>query len=152
MLLLNHARRLNDQSAPQPSVYRLGRRALFGTMLWVTLLTLSAAPHIQAQTVQLIAVDVRDVAQGYQTSALVGSRVKNDKDETIGTLEDIVITKDRRIFAIVQVGGFLGIGGRLIAVPYDSLQISDDGRKVTLAGATKEALEKLPEFRFRSPA
>jgi hypothetical protein len=36
----------------------------------------------------------------------------------------------------------------LVAIPYDSLNISDDGRKITLAGASKEALKKLPQFQF----
>jgi hypothetical protein len=38
----------------------------------------------------------------------------------------------------------------LVAVPYDSLDISDDGRKITLAGASKEALSKLPEYQRKS--
>jgi hypothetical protein len=53
------------------------------------------------------------------------------------------------LFAIIQVGGFLGLGSRLIAVPYTSLQISDDGRRIVLPGATKQRLEQLPEFKYR---
>jgi hypothetical protein len=58
-------------------------------------------------------------------------------------------------FAVLQVGGFLGVGGRLVAVPYDSLviddkgQIIDDkGQKITLPGATKDELKKLSEFNY----
>jgi hypothetical protein len=97
----------------------------------------------------LIQVDVKAVGQGFQTSKLLGTRVQNDKDERIGTLDDLVITKDRSMYAILQVGGFLGVGGHLVAVPYDSLNIADDGRKITLAGASKEALKELPEFDFK---
>ena len=53
------------------------------------------------------------------------------------------------LFAIVQVGGFLGIGSYLIAVPYTSLQISDNGNRIVLPGATKEQVKGLPEFKYR---
>jgi sporulation protein YlmC with PRC-barrel domain len=102
-----------------------------------------------AQSVQLAAVDVTFVGQGYQITKLVGKNVQNDKGEKIGTLDDFIITKDRNFFAILQVGGFVGLGGHLIAVPYGSLNISDDGSKIVLAGASKEAVGKLPEFAYK---
>jgi hypothetical protein len=48
-------------------------------------------------------------------------------------------------------GGFLGIGSRLVAVPYDSLTIDQKGskiEKIALPGASKDQLEKLTEFRY----
>jgi hypothetical protein len=51
-------------------------------------------------------------------------------------------------FAVLQVGGFLGVGARLTAVPYDSLVIDDKGQKITLPGATKDELKKLSEFNY----
>ena len=115
--------------------------------------TLGAAVPIgaaHAQAVQLVAVDVvgRN-GQGYQISKLIGRSVQNDKAEKIGTVDDFIVTKERSLIAILQVGGFLGLGGRLIAVPYDSLKIADDGQKITLADGSKEALQKLPEFKFK---
>lgn len=119
-------------------------------MLSIAVLFGAAAPQALAQAaVALIKVDVKEVAQGLQTSELVGTAIQNDKDEKIGTLDDLVITKDRSLFAILQVGGFLGLGGYLVAIPYESLNITDDGRKITLAGASKDALQKLPEFEFK---
>jgi ribosomal protein L35AE/L33A len=100
----------------------------------------------RAQAVQLVIVDIKTVDQGYRASKLMGRSVQNDQDQKIGTLDDLVITKDHTLFGVLQVGAFLGLGGHLIAIPYDSLNISDDGRKITLAGASKEALGKLPEY------
>jgi PRC-barrel domain len=100
----------------------------------------------RAQAVQLVAVDIKTVDEGYQISKLLGRSVQNDKDQKIGTLDDFVVTKDRALFGVLQVGAFLGLGGHLIAIPYDSLDISDDGRKVVLAGASKDALGKLPQY------
>jgi len=103
----------------------------------------------QAQAVRLVIVDIKAVSQGYQISKLIGAKVENDKNEKIGSLDDLIVTKDRDLFAILQVGGFLGLGGHLVAVPYTSLSISDDGAKITLGGGSKEALGKLPEFQYK---
>jgi hypothetical protein len=118
-------------------------------MLSIAVLFAFAAPQALAQAVALVEVDVKEIAQGFQASKLVGTAIQNDKDEEIGTLDDLVIAKDRNLFAILQVGGFLGLGGYLVAVPYESLAISDDGGKITLAGGSKDALQKLPEFQFK---
>jgi sporulation protein YlmC with PRC-barrel domain len=104
---------------------------------------------VLSQAVDLVVVDVATVAKGYRASKLIGSGVVNDKDERIGTLDDIVIGADRALFAVLQVGGFLGVGGQLVAVPYQSLVLDESGSKIVLPGATKDALKKLPEFRHR---
>jgi hypothetical protein len=52
--------------------------------------------------------------------------------------------------ATLQVGGFLGIGAHLVAVPYESLIIDDEGSKIQLPGASKDELKKLPELKYRS--
>jgi hypothetical protein len=51
---------------------------------------------------------------------------------------------------VLQVGGFLGIGSRRVAVPYEDLQIDDTGRKIVLPEATREELQKLAEFNYES--
>lgn len=53
------------------------------------------------------------------------------------------------LFGVIQVGGFLGLGSHLIAVPYASLEISDEGKHIVLPGATKEEVKGLPEFKYR---
>jgi hypothetical protein len=137
------------QSSDDPPSDHLDRRQLSIAIASLAALALAGSIDVaQAQAVQLIAVDVKAVGEGYQTTKLVGTKVQNDKDEKIGTLDDLIITKDRKLFAVLQVGGFLGLGGRLIAIPYESLTINDDGRKITLAGASKDAVEKLPEFQY----
>ena len=114
-------------------------------------LALATGPALPQMGVQLVKVDLSVVAKGYRMSKLIGSSVINDKNEKIGTVDDVIADKDKKqlSFAVLQVGGFLGLGGHLIAVPYDSLNISDDGQKITLAGGSKEALQKLPEFKFK---
>lgn len=99
--------------------------------------------------VALVVVDVVAVADGYRASKLRGTTVINPANEKIGSLDDLIVGKDRVLFAIIEVGGFLGIGSRLVAVPYTSLQISDAGKHIVLPGATKEHLKSLPEFKYR---
>jgi hypothetical protein len=97
--------------------------------------------------VALVVVDVKEVARGWRTSKLKGTNITNDKNEKIGDIDDIIIGRDKVLFAVLQVGGFLGVGGHLVAVPFQSLVIDDTGRKIQLPGASRDALKKLPEYK-----
>jgi sporulation protein YlmC with PRC-barrel domain len=88
------------------------------------------------------------VGKGYRAGKLIGTSVTNDKNETIGKVDDIIIDNNRVMYAVLQVGGFLGVGSRLIAVPYDSLKIDETGKKLVLPGASKDELKKLTEFKY----
>jgi sporulation protein YlmC with PRC-barrel domain len=117
--------------------------------LFVLLLIAYSAP-VQSQAVRLVTVDVNVVGQGYRASKLMGTSVTNEKNEKIGTLSDLVVARDRLLFAVLEVGGFLGMGAHLVAVPYETLVINDEGRDIRLPGASKDELKKLPEVRLRS--
>ncbi len=101
-----------------------------------------------AQNVVVIDVDVKEVAKGYRATELVGADVENSTGKTIGSIDDLIVDREKVPFAILQVGGFLGIGGFLVAVPYNSLQVNTDGSKIVLAQGSKEELQKLPEFQY----
>jgi len=111
-------------------------------------LTVDARPALPQAAVDIMMVDVAKLATGYRTSKLTGKAVQNDKNEKIGSIDDFIIAQDRVLFAVVQVGGFLGVGGKLIAVPYTDLQISENGDKIILPKASKDDLKKLPEFKY----
>ena len=103
-----------------------------------------------SQGVALVKVDVAVVAKGYRVSQMLGVNVTNNKNEKIGTLDDIVVDNKQVMFAVLQVGGFLGLGGHLVVVPYDTLKIDDLGKKIELPNASKEELKKLSEFKYQS--
>jgi sporulation protein YlmC with PRC-barrel domain len=103
---------------------------------------------VLSQAVQLVKVDVSVVAKGYRVSKLIGSNVTNEKNEKIGSIDDMIVDRSRNLYAVLQVGGFLGLGGRLVAVPYGSLNIDDEARKIELPGASKDELKNLPEFKY----
>jgi PRC-barrel domain len=121
---------------------------LAGTaIIGVALLSGGARAQGTPQTINLVKVDVQKLEAGYRASKVIGSAVVNDKNETIGTIDDLLVSPDgKRPYAVLSIGGFLGMGTHLVVVPYDSLTFT--GNKVTLPGGTKEGLKTLPEFKF----
>ena len=111
---------------------------------------LSAGPvlaQVSEQPIPLVRVDVNKMASGYRSSVIVGSPVVNEHNEKIGMVDDLIIEPSEMVpYAILSVGGFLGIGDRLVVVPFSSLKISSN--KIELPGATKNELEAMPEFSY----
>jgi hypothetical protein len=101
------------------------------------------------QTVSLMKVDPQSVATGYRSSKIVGASVVNENNETVGTIDDLIVTPSEKVpYAVLSVGGFLGMGTKYVVLPFSSLQIKD--KQIVLPGASKDALKALPEFRYNS--
>jgi hypothetical protein len=95
------------------------------------------------QTVTIMKVDPSSLTSGYRTSKVVGSAVVNEANETVGTVDDLIVTPSEKVpFAVLSVGGFLGMGTKYVVVPYSSLQVRD--KKMMLPDATKDSLKALP--------
>jgi sporulation protein YlmC with PRC-barrel domain len=63
---------------------------------------------------------------GWRSSQIVGATVYNDADQRIGTVDDLIVGQDGKInTAVLSVGGFLGIGSKLVRVPYDQLRFEE---------------------------
>ena len=88
-------------------------------------------------------------AERQRVSQIIGSRVYNDRNEAIGEVDDIIMTGTTPT-AIVSVGGFLGIGARLVAVPMTDLQWNGERERIMLPGASKEQLQSRPAFDYGS--
>ena len=105
--------------------------------------------QLAPQTVTLMKVDPSTLATGYRSSKIVGSSVINDGNETVGSIDDLIITPTGQApYVILSVGGFLGIGTKYVALPFTALKIVD--KKLTLPGGTKDALTALPDFRYNT--
>ena len=99
------------------------------------------------QTAAIMKVDPQSVATGYRTSKVMGSTVVNEANETVGTIDDLIVTPSEKVpFAVLSVGGFLGMGTKYVVVPYSALQVRD--KKMVLPNATKDSLKALPEFKY----
>jgi hypothetical protein len=113
-----------------------------------TLLFAAGVSRLPSRQPELVSADVAEVKKGYRSAWLLGHSVINDQNERIGTIADLVLGQDYALFAVLEVGGFLGLGGHLVAVPIRALLFEGDSRKVVLPGATRKALRNFPEFKF----
>ena len=68
---------------------------------------------------------------------ILDKAVYNSSGDKIGEVEDLIITPEKAVsYAIVGVGGFLGIAQHDVAIPVGQLKL--EGDKLMLPGATKE--------------
>jgi sporulation protein YlmC with PRC-barrel domain len=101
-----------------------------------------------SQTIGVSQEEMKLVATGWSVKKnILGKAVYNDKNEKIGTVDDLIISPDKTVsFAIIGTGGFLRIGKHDVAIPIN--QIKEENQKLVLPGATKDALKALPEFQY----
>lgn len=111
--------------------------------------SISAQAQVAGSTVLgVAAIELRDVTMGWSAKRQVlGKAVFNDKNERIGTVDDIVIAPDKAVsYAIIGAGGFLGVAKHDVVIPVSQFKLVDG--KFVLAGATKEALKSMPPFEY----
>jgi sporulation protein YlmC with PRC-barrel domain len=87
----------------------------------------------------------------HRASEVIGLNVMTpDNEDTIGEVDDLVLDSDNGTirYAAVSVGGFLGIGDKLVAVPWKAFECrkDEDGNSYLSLDTTKEKLEKAPGF------
>jgi hypothetical protein len=131
----------------QPDFSRSAGRGFLAVAVASVVLAAGSAPVSAAPPpVALVVVNVQAVALGYRASKMIGESVFNSQNQEIGKIDDLIVGRDKVLFAIIGVGGFLGIGQRLVVAPYNSLTVTP--QRIVLPGATKAALEKLPPFTY----
>jgi PRC-barrel domain len=144
-----------DQALKSAKRSQLGRiimkrRMLLASAATMGVVFLAAPVNAQGvqQTVPIAKVDVQTVAAGYRASKVIGSSVLNEAGETIGKIDDLLVTRDgKEPYAVLSIGGFLGLGTHMVVVRYDSLRF-DSNNKIVLPGGTKEGLTMLPAFEY----
>ena len=78
---------------------------------------------------------------------VLGATVLNEANEKVGTIDDLIVTPNDKVpYAVLSIGGFLGVGTRLVVVPYDTLKAGD--KIMVLPGATRDSLKTFPEFNY----
>jgi sporulation protein YlmC with PRC-barrel domain len=80
-------------------------------------------------------------------SSIIGDKVHNEKDEHMGMIRDIMldITTGKIGYYVIEFGGFLGIGIKYFAIPFNLLQIDADKKKF-IFNQKRELLERAPGF------
>lgn len=103
--------------------------------------------QVKTATVQFITLQPTAAV----TSRILGTKVTNAQNESVGDIADLVIVDGKTVSAVILgVGGFLGIGERYVAVSPESVVLTRDGDgwKATVA-ATKDELSKAPAFDYK---
>lgn len=96
-------------------------------------------PHAQAPSFVLPVHEARVAVQAtFSARELIGYPVLNEQHERIGHVQDLLLDGGRVAFAVLSVGGFLGLEIHHVAVIFEALRIGD---AVILPGATREALK-----------
>ena len=114
----------------------------------------AASPPVAGKAPLGVAViEMEAVIQGWSAEKdLLDKTVMNDQKENIGKIEDLIVSRstDAKLpiasFAIIGVGGFLGIGKHDVAIPMEQIKL--EGKLLVLPGATKAALKRLPRFEY----
>ena len=83
--------------------------------------------------------------QPVSVDQVLGSRVVNAEGQEVGEIEDLVLDQNQIAYAVVSVGGLLGMGEKRVAVPLDDLQLGE-GETYLMSSATQEQLEQMPEY------
>ncbi len=114
------------------------------TLAWATLFCGVAVGQDVASTqsssqTRLESGDVR-------ASHLLGAEVKRLTGDSVGQVQDLIVSADSDVrLAVISVGGVLGVGGKTIALPFNEFQVAPDGATLFLT-LSEEELSAQPAF------
>jgi sporulation protein YlmC with PRC-barrel domain len=98
------------------------------------------------------AYPLRQDSSQWLGSNLIGANVVSVNKERIGKVANLILNDDGKVeAAVIKIGGFMGFGGKTVAVTYDSLNITRNAKgdaidHVTVA-ATKDDLRRAAAFK-----
>ena len=94
-----------------------------------------------------VKTDREHVRKTDKASGLIGMEVRNSENQKLGEVKDLVMDMNsgRVSYAVLSVGGFLGIGEKLIALPPGALKATDAGDHLLL-NADKAKIQAAPGF------
>ncbi len=133
-------------------------------VLAASLVAPMAMAQVPANTPSAAAAPIA-AAGKWRASKVIGVNVYNEANEKIGDISEIIIDSTGRVDgAVISVGGFLGMGEHLVAVPLTQLKFANETGKTTtgttssnkkewypdraVLNATKDQLKALPQFKY----
>lgn len=128
------------QTAAPPSEAEGGRRAH----------PQSAAPPERQKLPEVLV----PIAKYAELQSVLGREVKTRIDEDTGRIIDLLADRDGQVHAaVIEFGGFLGIGTRKIAVEWSALRFENVGKHPTvIVDVTRDQLRAAPEYKPNEPA
>jgi hypothetical protein len=111
----------------------------------------------QSTTTDQVAFVQNQHATDWRGSKLIGATVYGPDNASIGDINDLLIADDGRINAVViGVGGFLGVGEKNVAIPFEKLSVTRKPESASIAKITasysKDELTNAPKFAYYDPA
>ncbi len=93
------------------------------------------------------------VLDDQEVSTILGKSVRSNADEDMGRIVDIIVSRDGQVrAAIIDFGGFLGIGTRKIAVDWRALNFAPAGKPGTITvDLTRNQVRLAPEYKRGEP-
>jgi hypothetical protein len=92
-------------------------------------------------------------AEAGQPRSVFGIQVRTKTEEAMGRIIDLLADRDGKVVAaVIEFGGFLGIGTRKIAVEWSALRIETDKSPVAILDVAREQLRVAPEYKPDGPA
>lgn len=82
-----------------------------------------------------------------RASDLLGMDVINTTGDEIGEIDDLTVSPDGSIQAVLALGGFLGMGEKMVTLGFDNMQF-DDEREHLVVNVTEEELESMENFNY----
>jgi sporulation protein YlmC with PRC-barrel domain len=94
------------------------------------------------------------VVEKQEVQTILGKAVRSSAGEDMGRLVDVVVDREGQArAAVIDFGGFLGVGSRKIAVDWKALHFSPSdpqGSTITLA-LTRDQVKAAPEYKDGGP-
>ncbi len=124
------------------------KHSMIGLALVTCIASVAPASAQQATDNARTVVAAVRLENGFRASKVIGASVYNAQNEQVGTVSDLFLNRQNQVaMAVIAVGGVVGIGSKLVAVPFDKLQI-DDKDKVVMADGNKDALSRMPDVKY----
>jgi len=114
--------------------------ALFGTALLASVASAQNPATNERSDAKSAAISESSLKGDWRASKVVGLSVYNDNNEKVGSINDLLMDKSGNIKAVVLgVGGFLGMGEHLVAIPLEKIKFVTEPVAYTSASSTKPA-------------
>lgn len=109
-------------------------------------------PAFQSPVVQSFE-DLAPMFQGGQLDSVLGREVRTRVEEDAGRIIDLLADRGGRVrAAVIEFGGFLGIGTRKIAVEWSALRFESGAKQpLVIVDITRDQLRAAPEYKASEP-
>jgi hypothetical protein len=120
-------------------------------MGFAALISVAAGISASSDSIGVTEEEMKAVMRGRSvTKNVLGKPVYNDDQEKIGVIEDLIITRQRWVpYAIIGVGGFLGIGKHEVAIQMSKLKEEKSG--FFAPRGSRYAIRAMPRFEYEKP-